>query len=109
MTTIDLSDLHPEARAVLLTIAQQERQEEAARFFEGLRKFDERLASDTPLGCPAEKLFQGPVGDALTHIGQIAMLRRLAGGPVRAENYFKADITAGRVGPDQSAPRVEFD
>ena len=83
--------------------------QEAARFFEGLRKFDERLASDTPLGCPAEKLFQGPVADALTHIGQIALLRRLAGGPVRAENYFKADITAGRVGPDQSAPRVEFD
>jgi hypothetical protein len=56
-----------------------------------------------------EKLFQGPVADALTHIGQIALLRRLAGAPVRAENYFKADIAAGRVGPDQSAPRVEFD
>jgi hypothetical protein len=83
--------------------------EETARFFEALRKFDQRLASDAPLGCPAEKLFQGPVADALTHIGQIALLRRLAGAPVRAENYFKADITAGRVGPDQTAPRVEFD
>jgi hypothetical protein len=83
--------------------------QEGARFFEGLRKFDERLASDAPLGCPVEKLFQGPVADALTHIGQIALLRRLAGAPVRAENYFKADITAGRVGPDQTAPRVEFD
>ena len=82
--------------------------EETARFFEALRRFDQRLASDAPLGCPAEKLFQGPVADALTHIGQIALLRRLAGAPVRAENYLKADITAGRVGPDQSAPRVEF-
>jgi hypothetical protein len=81
---------------------------ETARFFEALRKFDQRLASDAPLGCPAEKLFQGPIADALTHIGQIALLRRLAGAPVRAENYFKADIAAGRVGPDQSRPRVEF-
>jgi hypothetical protein len=82
--------------------------EETARFFEALRKFDQRLASDAPLGCPAEKLFQGPVADALTHIGQIALLRRLAGGPVRAENYLAADITGGRVGPDQSPPRREF-
>jgi hypothetical protein len=82
--------------------------EETARFFEALRKFDQRLASDTPLGCPAEKLFQGPVADALTHIGQIALLRRLAGAPVRAENYLQADITAGRVGADQSPPRREF-
>ena len=82
--------------------------EETARFFEGLQKFDRRLASNAPLGCPAEKLFQGPVADALTHIGQIALLRRLAGAPVRAENYLDADITAGRVGADQSPPRREF-
>jgi hypothetical protein len=83
-------------------------EQEVARFFDGLRKFDQRLASEAPLECLPEKLFQGPVADALTHIGQIAMLRRLAGAPVRAENYFKADISAGRVGPDQSRPRVEF-
>jgi len=83
-------------------------EQEVARFFEGLRKFDKRLASEAPLECLPERLFQGPVADALTHIGQIAMLRRLAGAPVRAENYFKADIAAGRVGPDQSRPRVEF-
>jgi hypothetical protein len=56
-----------------------------------------------------EKLFQGPVADALTHIGQIAMLRRLAGSPVRGENYFRADIAAGRVGPEQTVPAREFD
>ena len=82
--------------------------EETSRFFDGLRKFDARLADGAPLDCPAEKLFQGPIADALTHIGQIALLRRLAGAPVRAENYFKADIVAGRVGADQSRPKVEF-
>jgi len=82
---------------------------EAGRFFDGLRRLDEALAADAPLGFPAEKLFQGPVADALTHIGQIAMLRRLAGSPVKGENYFKAKIQAGQVGPEQAAARVEFD
>ena len=82
--------------------------EQTSRFFDALRKFDERLADGAPLGCPVEQLFQGPVADALTHIGQIALLRRLAGAPVRAENYFKADIVAGRVGPDQTRSKVEF-
>ena len=79
------------------------------RFFAALQAFDDYLASALPLACPAEKLFQGPVADALTHVGQIAMLRRLAGAPVRGENYFRADIVAGRVGPEQSKPRREFD
>lgn len=82
---------------------------DVTRFFEALGRFDEYLASDEPLGLSEGELFQGPVADALTHIGQIALLRRVAGAPVRGENYFKADIAAGRVGPDQSPPRVEFD
>ncbi len=81
---------------------------EVARFFATLRKFDRRLASKKPLGFPAEKLFQGPVADALTHVGQIALLRRLAGCPVRGENYFLAPIAAGRVGAKQRAPVREF-
>jgi len=84
-------------------------EEQTARFFEGLRRFDGFLASGKPLGCSAEKLFQGPIADALTHVGQIALLRRLAGAPVKGENYFKADIAAGRVGPEQAPARVEFD
>ena len=79
------------------------------RFFAALEAFDRRLASGVPLGCTAEKLFQAPVADALTHVGQIAMLRRLAGCPVRAENYFHAEIQAGRVGAEQSAPVMQFD
>ena len=83
--------------------------QETARFFAALDAFDSYLASDQPLGAPEEKLFQGPIADALTHVGQIAMLRRMAGGPVKGENYYVAEIEAGRVGMDQPAPRREFD
>lgn len=83
--------------------------EESARFFTTLRRLDDRLANDSPLACSVEQLFQGPIADSLTHIGQIAMLRRLAGAPVRGENYAKAEITAGRVGAEQAQSRVEFD
>ncbi|MGH7619277.1 MAG: hypothetical protein ACREPM_18835 [Gemmatimonadaceae bacterium] len=79
------------------------------RFFTVLGRFDAYLASAQPLGRSAEELFQGPVADSLTHIGQISMLRRLAGAPVRGENYFKAEIVRGRVGAGQAASRVEFD
>ncbi len=82
--------------------------QETQRFFAALEAFDACLASDSPLQASAEKLFQGPIADALTHVGQIAMLRRLAGAPVRAENYYVADITAGRVGSDQAPPKMEF-
>jgi hypothetical protein len=81
---------------------------EIQRFFASLKAFDDYLASSEPLHYPAEKLFQGPVADALTHVGQIALLRRLAGAPIRAENYVKADIVAGRVGAEQSVPVREF-
>ena len=84
-------------------------EQEVARFFAALNALDSYLASDTPLGYPAEKIFQGAIADALTHVGQIAMLRRMAGTPVRGENYFKAEIVAGRVGPEQATKRVEFD
>jgi hypothetical protein len=82
---------------------------EVERFFATLKKFDDYLASSAPLRTPAEKLFQGPIADSLTHIGQIAMLRRIANCQIKGENYFVAEITAGRVGVEQSAPRREFD
>ncbi len=83
--------------------------DEVARFYDALKAFDERLGERRPLGAAVEKLFQGPVADALTHVGQMAMLRRLAGCPMRGENYFRADIVAGRVGEDQAPPPFEFD
>jgi hypothetical protein len=71
--------------------------EEIARFFCAVKELDLCLASQAPLACPVEKLIQGPIGDALTHVGQIVMLRRMAGKPVRAESYFTAEIVAGAV------------
>ena len=74
--------------------------DEVSRFFSTAKRLDSYLASDAPLACPVERLIQGPVGDALTHVGQIVMMRRLAGSPVRAESYFTADIVPGMVGED---------
>ena len=82
---------------------------EVDRFFAALQRFDEYLASDAPLAVPAEKLFQGAIADSLTHIGQIAILRRLGGAKMKSENYSRADIVAGRVGQDQTAAKREFD
>jgi hypothetical protein len=82
---------------------------EIARFHSTLEQFDKYLASSDPLHETPEKLLQGPIADALNHVGQLTMLRRLAGAPIKGENYHKADIRAGRVGPEQSAPRREFD
>ena len=83
-------------------------EQEVERFFLALKKFDDCLASNEPLQAPVEKLFQGPVADALTHVGQIGILRRLAGGPVKGENYYVAEIQTGRVGADQAKPKREF-
>jgi hypothetical protein len=82
--------------------------QEMERFFKTLQAFDDYLASDLPLGGAPEKLFQGPVADALTHTGQLAMLRRMAGCPMRGENYFRAEIVAGRVSQEQAPPTREF-
>jgi hypothetical protein len=82
---------------------------EVDRFFAALQRFDEYLASDAPLAAAPEKLFQGAIADSLTHIGQIAILRRLGGAKMKSENYSKADIVAGRVGPQQTTAKREFD
>jgi len=82
--------------------------QEAERFFAALKKFDDYVASAETTQAPVEKLFQGPVADLLTHVGQLAMMRRLAGCPIKAENYFAADIVIGRVGADQSPPKRTF-
>ena len=68
-----------------------------ARFFAAVKQLDSFLASEAPLACPVEKLIQGPVGDALTHVGQIVMLRRMAGNPIRPGSYFTAEIVAGEI------------
>jgi len=86
-------------------------EEERARFFAALERFDAALASPEPLHYELTRLFQGPIADALTHTGQLTMLRRLHGAPVKGESYNRADIAVGRVGPEQTPPdpRYEFD
>lgn len=83
--------------------------QEIARFHQAIEKLDQHIAARGTCAVTPERLFQGAIADALTHTGQIALLRRMAGYPVRPENYSAAEITAGRVGSDQAAPRREFD
>jgi len=94
-------------------------EQETARFFAALAALDQALdgqpAADegepvaaAPAAISAEKLLQGPIADAFTHVGQLSLLRRLAGAPVRGEDFVRADIAAGRVGPEQSPPAFEF-
>lgn len=80
----------------------------ADRFFISLTALDDYLASSETLAVSEEQLFQGPIADALTHVGQLAMLRRMANAPIKGENYFVADIETGRVGAEQKPPRMEF-
>ncbi len=81
---------------------------EQKRFFDALAAFDAYLASLAPMHAPMERLFQGPAADALTHVGQLAMLRRISGSPVRGENFYAAAIATGRVGPDHPSPVRTF-
>ncbi len=82
--------------------------DEVDRFFAVLAKFDAVLAGESPLACPPEQLLQGPVADALTHVGQLAMLRRASGSPMIGESYFKAEITIGNVSKQLNPPAALF-
>ena len=82
---------------------------DVARFFAALEKFDDAVSDLDPDDPLEPKLFQGPIADAIQHTGQLTMMRRLAGAPIRGENYYVAPITIGRVGLDQDPPRREFD
>jgi len=82
---------------------------EVARLYASVKEFDTYLANSSIVACPLERLFQGPIADAISHVGQLAMLRHLFGAPIRGENYFAADISIGQVGPIQPPPRKEFD
>lgn len=78
--------------------------EEKKRFFAALEAFDTFLGSEAPIQGEIERLTQGPVADALTHIGQLAMLRRLAGCRIAPENFYVAPIATGYVGAEQAEP-----
>jgi hypothetical protein len=82
--------------------------DEQRRFFAALEAFDARLVSSDEIQAPIERLMQGPVADALTHVGQLAMLRRMAGTPTHRENFYVAAIIAGQVSAQQPAPMKAF-
>ncbi len=84
---------------------------ECERFFTAVKAFDHALASEAPLAYELTRLFQGPIADALTHTGQLAMLRRLSGAPMRGESYNRAYIAIGRVTAEQTPadPKYEFE
>lgn len=72
------------------------------RFWNELEALDRALAAGIEFEEEAaERTLQGPIADAITHAGQLAMLRRMAGSPISGENFRAADIRTGRVGPDQ--------
>ena len=83
-------------------------EQEVARFFATLKRLDDFLASNATVQTSPEKLLQGPIADALTHVGQIAILRRIARTPMKGESYYEAEIEVGRVGADQAKPKREF-
>ncbi|MDX1646733.1 MAG: hypothetical protein R3304_06290 [Longimicrobiales bacterium] len=90
-------------------VARDDWDAQVERFFAGLGAVDAHLASDEPIARSPLRLVQGPLADTLTHIGQLALLRRIAGSPVRGENYFRAEVEAGRTGREQAGPREEFE
>ena len=82
--------------------------EQVARFYASLAALDAYVASDQPIRCELTRLMAGPITDAINHVGQLMMLRRMSGSPSYGENYFVADIVTGRVGPEQSPPVRPF-
>ncbi|MCA8953413.1 MAG: hypothetical protein KDE27_28125 [Planctomycetes bacterium] len=80
-----------------------------ARFFAGLAALDRVLARRRTANDALEQLIQGPLADALTHVGQLALLRGVGGSRVRPESYARAAIAVGTVGREQPEPRAEFD
>ena len=82
--------------------------EEVEHFSASVAALDAHLASDQPIHCDTGRLLAGPIADALTHVGQLMILRRMTGSPVYGENYFVADIVTGRVGAEQAPPRKPF-
>lgn len=79
------------------------------RFFAALADLDAAIVETPDEVRRHELVFQGPIADALTHVGQLALMRGMLRAPVRPESYARARIVVGRVGRDQDAARVEFD
>jgi hypothetical protein len=79
--------------------------DEVVRFHDTLAALSADFADDSLAARISDRQFlQGPLSDAMTHAGQLAMLRRLVGSPVPSENFIFADVRADNVTPDQPEP-----
>jgi hypothetical protein len=78
---------------------------EVARFHDTLTALHADFADPSLTAQISDLQFlQGPLSDAMTHAGQLAMLRRLAGSPVASENFIFATIRSDNVSADQAEP-----
>ena len=77
---------------------------EVHALYDILAKLDHSIQVEKPNGVTEEQLLQGPFSDAMAHVGQLLLLRRLAGSPVQSENFIYADIRPGQLGPNQPEP-----
>jgi len=105
---LDWAASHVRGQEVWKPVAPTSWDGDLERFFRALSTLDDLLKQGVP-DALAFRLLQGPIADALTHVGQLALLRRLAGQPIRGENYARAAISTGVVGREQPAPAFEFD
>ena len=78
---------------------------EQRRFHDMLAQLRDALDDAGGLGTlTPQQLLQGPLADVMTHVGQLAMLRRLAGAPVAPENFIHAEVRAAHLDMDQPLP-----
>ncbi len=75
---------------------------EVELFYQLVAQFDDTLMQyPEPRKYTPEKILQGPFMDAFTHVGQLALLRRIAGSPIKGESYWMANVKIGQIGPNQ--------
>ncbi len=79
-------------------------QEEMDRFHEMVESLSDHIDRSEFCEITPEQLLQGPLADAMTHAGQIAMLRRMAGSPIPPENFIEARIDSTNLSQDQPEP-----
>ncbi len=80
----------------------QDVENDVNRFYEIIQELDKLISKDELREIHPKKLLQGPLSDSMTHIGQIAMIRRIFGSPIAPENFVFADIESNNLGKNQS-------
>ena len=79
-------------------------EQEIENFYSILERLDASITETDPREVSHLQLLQGPFSDSMAHVGQLLMLRRIAGSPVPSENFIYADIRCGAVGRSQPPP-----